>query len=575
MAAETENSPGFGRVSRTRGVVFRYVLLVSTLSGLVSLGVLLTNVAVDAIRPFSADLGWYTTYLVAFLCPSALVGLFLYSKDRDTLAVGIEGLFVPIAGLFGAGTLLLLFEAIVFYVWFAWIAAIAVPVIVYVGCRAMELSLRRRTIAVLATGWIALFGVPVSRFIAVPDALPLTIESIPSHVLTLLALGIPEYVQFHVLTIPNQYLSYLFTLTPPVAIYVGRRVHHNESRRLGRLAGGLVVVGALSVVFQKVLDPGTALILMMTVAVPTVYYVVMTIRHRTDVRIGLLFPAVVVGGAFLGRVLVWALGMEGPAAWLDMAFLTDTPTGMPETTGLNPALVGSLLLMVVVIASSFPLGVGAAVYLEEYAPDTWYTRFIQLNISNLAGVPSVVYGLLGLGLFIDLGGFSGQTVSIAGTTITLSGLPAGSLLAGGLAISLLILPIVIISSQEAIRSVPDSLRQASFGMGATQWQTIKNVVLPRSIPGVLTGTILAVGRAVGETAPLIMVLAADFKVTPPTSLFDKTSALPLQVYNWAFLPDEAFRHGVLAAGVVTMIVVLLSINSIAIVVRNKYETEQQ
>ncbi|RRJ28322.1 phosphate ABC transporter permease PstA [Halocatena pleomorpha] len=571
----TETASGFGEVSRIRGVVFRYVLLVATLSGLVSLGMLLTNVAVDAIRPFSADPGWYATYLVAFLCPSVLVGLFLYSNNRDALAVGVEGLFVPIAGLFGAGTLLLLFEAIAFYVWFAWIAAIAVPALVYAGCRALDLSTRTRTIAVLVIGWIALLGVPVSRFVAVPDTLPLTIESIPSHVLTLLVLGIPEYIQFHVLTIPNRYLTYLFTLALPAALYMGHRVRHKESWRFGLLTSALVIIAALSVVFQIVLPPGTVLILVLAAAVPTAYYVVMTIRHRPDVRIGLLFPAVIVVGALLGRALVWLLGMDGPTAWIDMAFLTSTPSGMPKTTGINPALVGSLLLMVVVIASSFPLGVGAAVYLEEYAPDTWYTRFIQLNISNLAGVPSVVYGLLGLGLFINLGGFSGQTVSIAGTTVTLSGLPAGSLLAGGLAISLLILPIVIISSQEAIRSVPDSLRQASFGMGATQWQTIKNVVLPRSIPGILTGTILAIGRAVGETAPLIMVLAADFKVTPPTSLFDKTSALPLQVYNWAFLPDEAFRHGVLAAGVVTMIVVLLSINSIAIVVRNKYETEQQ
>lgn len=563
MAVETEDSAsGFGAVSRLRGVVFRYVLLVATLSGLVSLGVLLTNVAIDAIRPFSADLGWYVAYLVAFLVPSALVGLALYARNREALAVGVEGLFIPIAGLFGAGTLLLLFEAIAFYVWFPWAVGIAVPVAIYAGCTALDLHLRTQTIAVVVGGWIALFGVPVPGLADVPG-------------LMLFALGIPEFIQFHVQTIPNRHTTYLLTLALPAAIYAGRRVSHNESRRLGLFTGALVVVSALSVIFQSTLTPGTALVLVVTVAVPSVYYVVMTIRHRPDVRFGLVFPAVIVGGALLGRLLVWLLGFQGPTAWLDLAFLTSTPTGIPETTGVNPALVGSLLLMFVVIASSFPLGVGAAVYLEEYAPDTWYTRFIQLNISNLAGVPSVVYGLLGLGLFINLGGFSGQSVTVAGVSITLSGLPTGSLLAGGLAISLLILPIVIISSQEAIRSVPDSLRQASFGMGATQWQTVKNVVLPRAIPGVLTGTILAIGRAVGETAPLIMVLAADFKATPPTSLFDKTSALPLQVYNWAFLPDEAFRHGVLAAGVVTMIVVLLAINSIAIIVRNKYETEQQ
>jgi phosphate transport system permease protein len=198
------------------------------------------------------------------------------------------------------------------------------------------------------------------------------------------------------------------------------------------------------------------------------------------------------------------------------------------------------------------------VYLEEYAPDNRLTRFIDVNISNLAGVPSVVYGLLGLGVFVA---YLGQ--------------PTGTVLIGGATLALLILPIVIISSREALRSVPDEMRQASYGMGATRWQTIKNVVLPRAFPGILTGTILALGRAIGETAPLIMIGAPNVLFSLPTALSSKVSAMPLQVYAWASLfASEPFYQAAVPAGVVVLLVVLLSMNSIAIVLRNKYEADQ-
>lgn len=545
---ETTN---FGQVSRTRDVLFRYLLLAATLSGLVSLGALLVNVMVDALRPFSADTAWYLV-LIAFLLPGVLLLVYFHARNREALAIGAGGLFVPIAGLFTAGTLFLLFDAIPFLVRFAWAAGIAVPVAVFFAHRTVvpDASLRSQTIVVLAVGFVSLFGVP--------SLLP----------------GIPEYIQFHVKTVPNRYATILFTLALPTAILVGRRFEGIEkNRRMGLLTGGLVILASLSVVFQKVLNPDAALLLVLTVAVPMGYYVVTTVSYRPEARNGLVIPAVVIGGALLGYLIVSEFGIHGPEAWLDMQFLTSLPTSVPETTGLYPALVGSLLLMIVVVVSAFPLGVGAAVYLEEYAPDNRYTRFIQINIANLAGVPSVVYGLLGLGLFIDLGGFSGQTISVGGATVQLVGLPTGSVLAGGLAVSLLILPIVIISSQEAIRAVPDSLKQASYGMGATRWQTVKTVVLPRAVPGILTGTILSIGRAVGETAPLIMVLAPTYTSRLPTSLFDKAGAMPLQVYNWAFEIKPGFRHGVLAAGVVTMLVVLLVINSVAIIVRNKYQRD--
>jgi len=179
-----------------------------------------------------------------------------------------------------------------------------------------------------------------------------------------------------------------------------------------------------------------------------------------------------------------------------------------------------------------------------------------VNISNLAGVPSVVYGLLGLGIFINF-----------------AGLATGSLLVGGMTLALLILPIVVISAQEAIRSVPDSMRQASYGMGATRWQTIRNVVLPRAMPGILTGTILALGRAIGETAPLLMI-GAPAIAPVPSGLLAKVAAMPMQVFTWASLyAKPAFYTTALAAGVVVMLVVLLTMNSIAIVLRNKYERE--
>ncbi|AGB31042.1 phosphate ABC transporter, inner membrane subunit PstA [Natrinema pellirubrum DSM 15624] len=252
--------------------------------------------------------------------------------------------------------------------------------------------------------------------------------------------------------------------------------------------------------------------------------------------------------ALLLNVAVDAVG------WLDWQFLTNPPHPNPYEAGFLPALVGSIAIMLMIALVTFPLGVGAAVYLEEYADDGYLTRFIQLNIANLAGVPSVVYGLLGLGLFVGL-----------------FNIGYGTVLAAAFTIALLILPIVIISAQEAIRAVPDSQRQASYGMGATKWQTIRNVVLPRAMPGIMTGTILALGRAIGETAPLIMIAAPTTVFGLPNSFFSKVSAMPLQIYNWASYPQTEFQYGVVAAGVVTLLVVLLTINSIAIIIRNRYQ----
>ena len=213
--------------------------------------------------------------------------------------------------------------------------------------------------------------------------------------------------------------------------------------------------------------------------------------------------------------------------------------------------------MVIVALLAFPLGVGTAVYLEEYAPDNRFTRIVDVNISNLAGVPSVVYGLLGLGLFI-----------------TYLDESPGTALVGGATLGLLILPIVIISAREAIRSVPSSMRQASYGMGATRWQTVKNVVLPEAFPGILTGTILAIGRAIGETAPLVVVGLPSVIYSLPTDLSSSIGAMPMQIYAWASLyAGPGFYTSAVPAGVVVLLVVLLAMNSVAIALRNRYQRE--
>jgi phosphate transport system permease protein len=293
------------------------------------------------------------------------------------------------------------------------------------------------------------------------------------------------------------------------------------------------------------------------VAVPTAIYVEGVVRRGENVS-GLALPVVVYAGVLLGALVVESAGFAGPEVWLDWQFLTDPHSRFPERAGIYPALVGSIMMMLVIVVSAFPVGVAAALYLEEYAPDSGLigrvVDLIEMNIANLAGVPSVVYGLLGLALFIRY-----------------ASLNTGSVVVGGLTVGLLILPIVIISSQEAIRAVPDSTRQASYGMGATKWQTVRNVVLPEAIPGILTGNILAFGRAIGETAPLLMIGAAAVVFNPPGGFAEKFSAMPRQILTWSTEPAPEFRHGVLAAGVVTLLVVLLSMNAAAILIRNRYQ----
>ncbi len=258
----------------------------------------------------------------------------------------------------------------------------------------------------------------------------------------------------------------------------------------------------------------------------------------------------------LAYVAVDAFAIFDPeySSWVDYQFLTSLPSRDPLRAGFAAPIAGSILLLVVMVVAVFPIGIGASIYLVEYATEGRLKRFIQINISNLAGVPSVVYGLLGLAVFVR--GF---------------GLPSGIVLVGGLTVGLLVLPIVMVSAQEALRAVPDSHRQASYGMGASRWQTVRNVVLPQAIPGMLTGSILALARAIGETAPLIMIGAATSVFAIPAGLFDTVSAMPMQIFNWHSRPQPEFRHGVVAAGVVVLLSVMIAMNATAIWLRNKYQ----
>lgn len=237
--------------------------------------------------------------------------------------------------------------------------------------------------------------------------------------------------------------------------------------------------------------------------------------------------------------------------YLDWQFLNSLPSRKPEEAGIYTALNGTIWLMGVVAPVTMILGIGTAIYLEEYAKKSKFTTFIQVNISNLAGVPSVVYGLLGLTIFV-------RAFALG-----------KSVLAAGLTMSLLILPVIIVASQEAIRAVPKKLREASYGMGATKWQTIRRVVLPAAIPGILTGTILALSRAIGETAPLVVLGIPLFLAAIPTSIFDMFTALPMQIYNWTSRPQVEFQS-VAAVGIIVLLALLFIMNSIAILIRNKF-----
>lgn len=237
---------------------------------------------------------------------------------------------------------------------------------------------------------------------------------------------------------------------------------------------------------------------------------------------------------------------------LSWQFLTSFPSRFAEKAGVYSAVTGSAYLILLTAFIAVPIGVGAAIYLEEYAQDNWFTRFIELNIANLAGVPSIIYGILGLQVFVRFFALD------------------RSLIAGAFTMSLLILPVIIISSREALRTVPQSLRDGALALGATRWQSVRDQVLPIAMPGILTGCILGLSRAIGETAPLVTLGALTYVAFVPNSLFSPFTVLPIQAFNWLSRPQESF-HANAAAAIVVLLVLLLSMNAVAIILRNRFE----
>ncbi len=268
----------------------------------------------------------------------------------------------------------------------------------------------------------------------------------------------------------------------------------------------------------------------------------------------MIFPLTIIFALFVLGLLLYQVVSQS-VGWLDLQFLTSRLSISADRAGIESVIIGSLLLMVVVAPITLFLGVATAIYMEEYAKKGVIQSLINMNISNLSGVPSVIFGLLGLAVF-------GRLFKLG-----------SSVLAGGLTLSLLVLPIIVVSSQEAIRAVPNFLREASFALGATKWKTVWKIVLPAALPGIMTGAILSLSRAIGETAPLVVLGIPTLILRTPTSVMDDFTALPIQIYYWTLDTVLTKEYANLAAATIIVLLVLLFVmNSIAIIIRNKFQT---
>jgi len=281
-------------------------------------------------------------------------------------------------------------------------------------------------------------------------------------------------------------------------------------------------------------------------------------RLVENVFVGVCILATLIG--FLSLVaLIVGIATDG-AGVISWDFLTNFPSRRPERAGVHSALIGTFWLMGLTSLFSVPLGVGAAIYLEEFAKKNWLTKLININIANLAGVPSIVYGLLGLAVFV-------RTLSNVtdGSFLGFDGTPR-SVLAGSLTMSLLILPMIITSTQEALKAVPNSYREGSYALGSTTWETVRNHVLPPAMPGILTSIILGLSRAIGESAPLMTIGALTYVAFVPRSPFDGFTVMPIQIFNWAARPQDEFHH-LAAGGILVLMAVLILFNAAAIYLR--------
>lgn len=273
-------------------------------------------------------------------------------------------------------------------------------------------------------------------------------------------------------------------------------------------------------------------------------------RRLGDQTLHMIFLACTSIGILALMALIVTIVMDGVHR-LSPDLFTNFPSRIADKAGLKSPIVGTIYLLLLMAPLSFVLGVGAAIFLEEYAGRSRWVRLIQLNISTLAGVPSIIYGILGLAIFVR-------------------GMNLGrSLLSGVLTMTLLVLPIIIVAAQEALRAVPKNRRDASYALGATKWQTVSSAVLPSAIPGIMTGVILALSRAIGETAPLIMIGALTYVAFLPENLLDSFTVMPIQIFNWVSRPSEAF-HELAASGIILLLIMLFIMNIAAVWIRNKY-----
>lgn len=615
MATESETlrRSGWFRYNEIKGKAFEAILILATLFGLAALALLFGFMFFDAIGPLSASLEWYLLFFGTLVGPVSAFAL--YSRRNPAvrsanarasaavfggLALSLSAFIVlkamspygPLVYVITVGSLPL---SVAVYGWYAENSYFVGPAMVLATLLAVvwtfgsEVLLFPLLDVTFGLGNRLLGGVPVLGSIPVPVERGLLVTTIAvggptlavansvlrrrksaGGILAVLAVlglsaagtaGLDRLLRPYLDVLPP-WVAYGGVVGVPIIGILGLVVTRRRGLRSGLLVAGAAVVGTLAVAAIAVtasVDPGLLVVLSLGMGVPTAYVVGEAVVTDREGQVGVAGPFVIVGGILLGAYLEQMLSVTGPDTWVTPTLLVNSWDGITATeAGSYPSIVGSIMIVSFMALMAFPVGVGAAIYLEEYAPDTgWkgrFTNLVELNIANLAGVPSVVYGLLGLALFQNVLNFAPGLVFSAAATL-----------------GFLILPIVIVSAQEALKAVPDSLRQASYGMGASRWQTVRSVVFPEAVPGILTGTILALGRAIGETAPLIIIAVPTTTFSTPDGLFASGAAVPLRIFSASsnFAPE--YRKGVVAALAIVLLVLMLTMNAIAIVIRNRYQ----
>lgn len=568
MAAESNS--GFAadaslRWRQFKGRLFVWLLVLSTLFGVLALAALFIIIGNDAFGPTAASAEWYLLYFGTLVAPMSAYTLYVRGAH---IRVPFIGFSVDIPGDPDRRDL----NAKSFLAVFGFLTLAAVVFAVGDAVNPTDIAIYLISVS-LALGSVLVYR---RRY----GSNHYTGPAIPVSVIVGVILGRALYpLIFPVLDPLLDWMFFVVIATIPAAVVLGYVANRRYSPRAGLTTAGLVFVGAGAAVgatLSQGINPSLWVVLVSLWVAPVAFVMIDTIKRRESGRIGLAGPAILAVGIGVGALIERAVGINGIDAWLTPTLVLESWSGFrPEQAGVYPQIVGSILIVGTMALLAFPVGIGAALYLEEYAVSTGLrgriATVLDVNISNLAGVPSVVYGLLGLSLFQNF--FDFAPITIAGFVISPAtfGLGPNLVIAAAVTLGFLILPIVIVSSQEALRAVPDELRQGSYGLGASRWQTIRNVVLPEAIPGILTGTILALGRAIGETAPLVMIGIATTTFSAPEGLFSSGTALPLQIFDSAFNAIPEYRTGVVAAASVVLLVLMLVMNATAIVIRNRYE----